>query len=288
MNLDNKLFAKRYMDGKQAVMIQLTVAQRPDQFSFNAKTKTLSSGYWPAPQYEYERVIVYQKAEAGDVARVWIGDNAGLIQDEGSKNWHYRARNVSVFTTSEEFKTLFGLHPPQSVRYLYPPRKQSKRVQSALRGNVIDSDDVLKLPPDAARTVKRLQQARLHQQKFRNALLLRWKGACAVTGIEEPELLRASHIKPYKDSTALECLSAHNGLLLAAGLDVLFDKGFITFDQHGKLEVSELLSREAVSAFGLKSNMRLTDTVTEDTQKFLLFHRKKVFLRPKQSRLAQT
>ncbi|BFG77832.1 hypothetical protein PTKU46_58650 [Paraburkholderia terrae] len=286
MNLDNNLFAKRYMDGKQAVMIQLTVTQRPDQFSFNVKAKTLSTGYWPAPQYEYERVIVYQKAEPGDVARVWIGDDAGLIQDEETKNWHYRARNVSAFTTSEDFKTLFGLHPPQSVRYLYPAQKQSKRVQSFLRGNVVDSDDVLKLPPDAATTVKRLQQARLHQQKFRNALLLRWKGACAVTGIEEPELLRASHIKPYKDSTAHECRSPHNGLLLAAGLDVLFDKGFITFDQQGKLEMSELLSREAASAFGLKPRMRLTDTLSEDAQKFLLHHRKKVFLRPKPSRRA--
>nr|WP_218901481.1 HNH endonuclease [Paraburkholderia bryophila] len=276
------------MDGKQAVMIQLTVLQRPDQFSFDAKTKTLSSGYWPAPQFEYERVIVYQKVEAGGFAQVWIGEDAGLIQDEGSKNWHYRARNVSLFTTSEDFKTLFGLHPPQSVRYLYAPQKKSKRIQSFLRGNVVDSDDVLKLPLGAATTVKRLQQARLHQQKFRNALLLRWKGACAVTGIEEPELLRASHIKPYKDSTAHECRSPHNGLLLAAGLDVLFDKGFITFDQQGALERSGLLSHEAASAFGLTPRMRLTDTLSEDAQKFLLHHRKKVFLRPKPARRAQT
>jgi hypothetical protein len=283
VNLDNKLFAKRCTDGKQAVMIQLTVAQRPEQFSFDARTKTLSSGYWPAPQFEYERVIVYQKAEAGDVARVWIGDDAGLIQDEESNNWHYRARNVSLFTTSEDFKTLFGLHPPESIRYLYPPQKRSKRVQSFLRDNLVDSDDVLKLPTGAATTVKRLQQARLHQQKFRNALFLRWKGACAVTGIEEPKLLRASHIKPYAASTAVECLSAHNGLLLAAGLDVLFDKGFITFDQRGKLELSELLSREAASAFGLKSNMRLTDSLSEEAQKFFLHHRKKVFLRTKPS-----
>ncbi|MEX3981817.1 HNH endonuclease [Paraburkholderia sp. EG287A] len=288
MNLDNTLFAKRYKDGKQAVMIQLAVPQRPDQFSYQAKKRTLSTGYWPAPQYEYERVIVYQKAEAGDVAQVWIGDDAGLIEDEERKSWHYRAHNVSVFTTSEDFKTLFGLHPPQSVRYLYPPTKRSKRVQSYLRGNVVDSDDVLKLPTGAATTVKRLQQVRLHQQKFRDALFLRWKGACAVTGIEEPKLLRASHIKPYKDSTALECLSAHNGLLLAAGLDVLFDKGFITFDQQGKLEMSEQLSREVASAFGLKSSMWLTDTLSEDAQRFLLHHRKRVFLRAKPSRRAKS
>lgn len=277
MNLDRKLFAKRYQDGTQAVMIQLTVSQRPDQFSFDAKTGTLSTGYWPAPLREYERVIVYKKGEAGSAARVWIGDDAGLIYDEEHKSWHYRARNVSAFTTSEDFKTLFGLHPPQSVRYLYSSQKQSRRVQSFVRGNVVDSDVVLKLPPDATTTVKRLQQARLHQQKFRNALFLRWMGACAVTGIEEPELLRASHIKPYRDSTAHECLSAHNGLLLAAGLDVLFDKGFITFDKRGKLQVSKLLSPEAAAAFGLKPSMRLTDTLSDDAHRFMQHHRDEVF-----------
>ena len=102
-------------------------------------------------------------------------------------------------------------------------------------------------------------------------------GACAVTGIEEPELLRASHIKPYRDSTAHECLSAHNGLLLAAGLDVLFDKGFITFDKKGKLQVSKLLSPAATAAFGLKPSMRLTDTLSDDAHRFMQHHRDKVF-----------
>ncbi|TCW64256.1 HNH endonuclease signature motif containing protein [Burkholderia sp. SRS-25] len=279
MSLDNKLFSKRYKDGKQAVMIQLTANQRPDQFSFNAKTGTLSTGYWPAPVSEYDRVIVYKKAEAGESARVWIGDDAGLIYDEERKKWHYRARNVSAFTTTEDFQILFGLHPPQSVRYLYPSRRDFRRVKSFVRGSVVDSDDVLKVPANTATTVKRLQQARLHQQRFRHALFLRWKGACAVTGIEEPLLLRASHIKPYKDSTAIECISAHNGLLLTAGLDALFDKGFITFDERGKLLRSASLTRETATAFGLRAGMRLTDALSDDAEEYMQHHRDEVFLK---------
>ncbi len=121
---------------------------------------------------------MYKTAEPEDVARVWIGDNAGVIYDDVHKNWHYRARNVKAFTTNEDFRTLFGLHAPQSVRYLYPALKVSKRVTSFMRGNVVDSDDVLKLPVGAATTVKRLQQARLHQQKFRNALFPVARGLC--------------------------------------------------------------------------------------------------------------
>lgn len=264
MNLDKGEFAKRFLDGRQAVMIQLKASQRSDQFSFDAQARTLSTGYWPAPRNEYERVIVYKMAEPEDVARVWIGDNVGVIYDDVHKNWHYRTRNVKAFTTNEDFRTLFGLHAPQSVRYLYPARKESRRVTSFMRGSVVDSDDVLKLPVGAATTVKRLQQARLHQQKFRNALFLRWQGACAITGVDEPLLLRASHIKPYAHSSAEECLTAHNGLLLVAGLDALFDKGFITFDERGKLVRSELLSDQAAIVFGLTRNIRLSDTNYEN------------------------
>ncbi|WP_281718777.1 HNH endonuclease [Pandoraea apista] len=278
MNLDSGEFVKRFSDGRQAVMIQLKAPQRSDQFSFDAEARTLSTGYWPAPRVEYQRVIVYKTAEFEDVAHVWIGDSAGIIYDDVHKNWHYRAKNVKAFTTKEDFRTLFGLHAPQTVRYLYPARSVSKRFTSLIRGCVVESDDLLKLPVGAATTLKRLQQARLYQQKFRNALFLRWQGLCAITGVDKPRLLRASHIKPYARSSAEECLTAHNGLLLVAGLDALFDKGFITFDQRGELVRSKLLTEHAAIAFGLKRNMRLSDALSETAQRFMQHHRENVFL----------
>jgi putative restriction endonuclease len=45
---------------------------------------------------------------------------------------------------------------------------------------------------------------RLGQQKFRKALIPLWKGKCALCGINLSDLLRASHAKPWKDSTNLE------------------------------------------------------------------------------------
>jgi putative restriction endonuclease len=44
-----------------------------------------------------------------------------------------------------------------------------------------------------------------------------WGGRCPISGVDQPELLRASHIKPWADcSTDAERLDVFNGVLLAA------------------------------------------------------------------------
>jgi putative restriction endonuclease len=51
-----------------------------------------------------------------------------------------------------------------------------------------------------------------------------WNGRCPLTGIDQPELLRASHIKAWAACESdRERLDVHNGLLLAAHLDAAFD-----------------------------------------------------------------
>ncbi|MGU9982225.1 HNH endonuclease [Phreatobacter sp. HK31-P] len=83
--------------------------------------------------------------------------------------------------------------------------------------------------------------ARLGQSKFRAALIERWQGKCPLTGIAMADLLRASHIKPWSVSDNRERLDPDNGLLLAVHIDVLFDKGLISFSDAGRLIVSPRL-----------------------------------------------
>jgi len=78
-----------------------------------------------------------------------------------------------------------------------------------------------------------LVKARRGQGKFREAVLSYW-GNCAVSNCSELFLLRASHIKPWKDSTNTERLDRYNGLLLNPNLDAAFDKGLISFADDGK------------------------------------------------------
>lgn len=81
----------------------------------------------------------------------------------------------------------------------------------------------------------RLVKQRIGQGIFRKALLRYWDGQCAVTGITQPELLRASHIVPWAHCRSdSERLDAENGLLLAAHWDAAFDNGIVSFTDEGR------------------------------------------------------
>ncbi len=65
--------------------------------------------------------------------------------------------------------------------------------------------------------------------------------SCRVTGTSEPKFLIASHIKPWAKSTNDERLDGNNGLMLAPHIDRLFDRGYISFEDDGRLVVSSQL-----------------------------------------------
>lgn len=86
-----------------------------------------------------------------------------------------------------------------------------------------------------------LQKARLGQGNFRAKLEAKW-GGCCMTGCRIREVLRASHIKPWKDCNNGERLDENNGLLMVANIDALFDRGLISFGADGSLIRSKSLS----------------------------------------------
>ena len=76
------------------------------------------------------------------------------------------------------------------------------------------------------------------QRLFRGNLLRLWQGACAVTSVQEPRVLRSSHIKPWAMSDVQEKVDHFNGLLLIPNLDALFNEGLISFRDDGRILVS--------------------------------------------------
>jgi len=115
-------------------------------------------------------------------------------------------------------------------------------------------------------------KTRLGQGVFRQKLIGYWQG-CAVTQYPDTSLLVASHIKPWRDSSNDERLNVYNGLLLLPTLDKAFDAGFITFEETGKIKVSEQL--EMPSVFGIVHEM--TVNLDKQHQDYLAFHREVVF-----------
>lgn len=111
---------------------------------------------------------------------------------------------------------------------------------------------------NTATEVERLVKQRVGQNTYREALMDYWSGACAVTGVAIPEILRASHAKPWaKCESDEERLDVYNGFLLSANLDALFDRGLISFDEQGKIMISGKLSVKQISLLGINQRMAL-------------------------------
>lgn len=131
-------------------------------------------------------------------------------------------------------------------------------------------------PPSTTEVLALVKQRR-GQDLFRAALMDYWGGACAVTGIALPELLRASHAKPWaKCDTDQERLNVFNGFLLSAHLDALFDQGLMTFDDQGNAMFSARLDAETRSKLSLGSEHKLRWLTAQHTP-FLSWHRQHVF-----------
>ncbi len=116
---------------------------------------------------------------------------------------------------------------------------------------------------------------RVGQDHVRRALMGYWGSKCAITGCTAPELLRASHAKPWKDSSDRERLDVHNGLLLVAHLDAAFDAGLISVAEDGGVLVSPTLGAVERRVLGLDAPVRV-EGLAAGHGVYLAWHRGRV------------
>jgi len=155
----------------------------------------------------------------------------------------------------------------------------------ALEGELGDVEDAadqheeaLRGRTDVGATVKvQLVNARRGQGVFRANVRLNEKG-CRVTGVTDPLHLRASHIKPWKDSNDEEKLNGCNGLLLAPHVDHLFDRGLISFSEDGTLLISTKLSHAILSEWGIPA-VKNVGAFNPHQIEFLKYHGQSIFKR---------
>lgn len=102
---------------------------------------------------------------------------------------------------------------------------------------------------------------------------------CRITGVENPVHLVASHCKPWRDSTNEERLNGENCLLLTPSIDHLFDRGFISFEDNGRLIISPVAHSPSLERMGIDT-MKVVNVgaFTSGQKQFLDFHRNSVLL----------
>jgi putative restriction endonuclease len=133
--------------------------------------------------------------------------------------------------------------------------------------------------PDLSLTERQaLIVARRGQGLFKERVM-KVEKACRVTKVDNPTHLRASHCKPWRDANNEERLDGENGLLLTPSIDHLFDRGFISFEDNGRLIVSPVAHAPSLHLMGVETE-RLVNvgTFSHGQRRFLDYHRNSVLL----------
>jgi putative restriction endonuclease len=103
---------------------------------------------------------------------------------------------------------------------------------------------------------------------------------CRITRVDNPTHLIASHIKPWRESSDDERLSAGNGLLLTPSIDHLFDRGFISFDDNGEVLISPVSDNVSLQKMGVRTDFPFSvGRFNSDQKHFLDYHRREIFLK---------
>lgn len=125
---------------------------------------------------------------------------------------------------------------------------EAQRIRASLLKRPIE--ETLSLTPSdfIGKDREAVIRARVNQSVFRTMILTNYENKCAVTGIDIPELLVASHIIPWSDDTSNR-LNPENGICLSPLYDRLFDRGLISVDDDYTIMLSYELKQRADQAY---------------------------------------
>lgn len=161
---------------------------------------------------------------------------------------------------------------------------QAELIRAKLKGKGLGLPGVSDIPE--GKETEREIKARVGQYFFRTSVLAAYGNRCCITGMRMPEMLVASHIKPWAHSDAkTERTNPANGLSLNALHDKAFDRGLITVDSNYRIVFStklneiemDNLSREWFLSYKGKQIMLPEKFLPE--RKFLEYHNDVVFIK---------
>ncbi len=122
-------------------------------------------------------------------------------------------------------------------------------------------------------------KSRVGQGKWRNRLI-KEQSECVLCKIQNPKLLIASHIKPWRhcDSRTNEHLDLDNGLMLCSIHDKLFDQGFITFNEDGFIDFADAIDEYKDDKAIVSHKIAAKINIKGKTINYMRHHRTVVFI----------
>jgi len=111
-------------------------------------------------------------------------------------------------------------------------------------------------------------KTRVNQNFFRKIVMVNYSTKCAITGIDIPDLLIASHIMPWSKNEA-ERLNPENGICFSSLYDKAFDKGYITINEKFEVLVSPILKLKQKENYYEKYFAHLSNSTLRLPKKYL-------------------
>lgn len=184
---------------------------------------------------------------------------------------------LSIFNANGSYKTTSlrstNTFSASYILGLFRQIREEEEFLAITKPSLPEDLDRMVSDKDLHQTTKQaLIAARVGQGKFRDDVLKLWNNRCCVTDSVTERAIRASHIKPWRDSTNQERLDPANGLPLVASLDALFDAGLISFEDSGVMCISKDLSLSERQIYGVV-NGSLRKAPSPKTAEFLRLHR---------------
>lgn len=162
---------------------------------------------------------------------------------------------------------------------------ESERILAELENKTIEIKyaDILEGTENLKGETKvREVKTRVNQCVFRDIVIANYSGKCAITGIDIPKLLIASHIIPWSENEK-ERLNPENGICLSPLYDSAFDKGYLAIDPNYKIVFSRQLKQYAEKTyyncfFGQYENKIINiPTKYPPNKEFLKYHSERIF-----------
>lgn len=222
----------RYVNGRRYA---LSVHSGNPRRYTDRKPIHLADGTWIFDYAAYEGDAADQGYNATLLNSLTDGVPVGVMVREKAG---YRVLGLAFVERYNRATRMFTLHGPVTSQTSaagafavpgfdeLPPREQEILIE-------YDGSDERRVV--TARQIRREQQG-----KFREALIRAYSGACAITGVDVPEVLQAAHINPYRGKRS-QVVS--NGILLRADLHLLYDAHLVSVEPKSlRVVLSERLA----------------------------------------------
>lgn len=169
------------------------------------------------------------------------GSVALKMQNLAHHDPNLRARNIKAMANGSKLdKEVFEYFQGDWNNLAYQARVIEAKYRRMQVGAVLH-DITIDIIPEGTYKEGVVKQ-RIGQKFFRDTVLSAYNHCCCITGIDNKELLIASHIKPWKVSNEIsERTNPCNGLSLNALHDKAFDRGLITISQDYRIVISKSL-----------------------------------------------